>query len=427
LYDKTLWGSVRRIPDTPGEDGWASDVSGLLDDFVDHAEATSFLGGDGSVLEYWQAAASVNTLAAGATLTPGNRVHRLQGDGGPVTLSAVTAIADGEKDGQILTLLGGHASDTVEILDGASVTLGGGSAITLTLGEALHLRWDDDSGSWFEIGRSSLTTAFEVPVEFGDAIRLLDQNALELYEDEANGTNKISILAPASLASDYSLTLPEADGSEGQVLQSDGAGALLFAEAPGKALEYFRHAGGASIEAWYPVGENGSFFNTALSASTLGDDLLAVMPFATLRGGTIDRIRIFVDTAGGVSSKARVGLYEATSDANLYPSALVADFGEIDTSGTGFLTLNVNQVLEPAKLYWFAILLTGGGGTVPVLGGPSSLDNSIFGAAGASRSEAGRYWVTAVHSYSALPGPFPTGASILGSGIPPRILIRYSA
>jgi hypothetical protein len=63
---------------------------------------------------------------------------------------------------------------------------------------------------------------------------LLLQNAagaqpeLALSEDPDNGTNKITIKAPASLTADYTLTLPVDDGTSNQVLLTDGSGVLSW-------------------------------------------------------------------------------------------------------------------------------------------------------------------------------------------------------
>lgn len=55
------------------------------------------------------------------------------------------------------------------------------------------------------------------------------QPTLQLSEDPDNGTNKVTIQAPATLASDYTLTLPVDDGTANQVLQTDGSGGLSWA------------------------------------------------------------------------------------------------------------------------------------------------------------------------------------------------------
>jgi hypothetical protein len=51
---------------------------------------------------------------------------------------------------------------------------------------------------------------------------------LRLPEDTDNGTNYIAIKAPDSIASNLTLTLPSADGTNGQALITNGSGTLSF-------------------------------------------------------------------------------------------------------------------------------------------------------------------------------------------------------
>ena len=72
----------------------------------------------------------------------------------------------------------------------------------------------------------------------GDGLIALDgtsstQGRLRLAEDSDNGTNYIELTAPASVASNVTFTLPAADGTSGQVIQTDGSGTLSFATAGG--------------------------------------------------------------------------------------------------------------------------------------------------------------------------------------------------
>ena len=62
---------------------------------------------------------------------------------------------------------------------------------------------------------------------------------LKLYEDTDNGTNYVSLKAADSIASNLTLTLPSADGTNGQAIVTDGSGTLSFATAgitTGKAI-----------------------------------------------------------------------------------------------------------------------------------------------------------------------------------------------
>lgn len=54
---------------------------------------------------------------------------------------------------------------------------------------------------------------------------------IRLPEDTDNGSNYVALKAPNTLASNLTLTLPDADGSNGQALVTDGSGTLSFADA----------------------------------------------------------------------------------------------------------------------------------------------------------------------------------------------------
>lgn len=51
---------------------------------------------------------------------------------------------------------------------------------------------------------------------------------LQLPEATANGSNYVALKSPDSLSSNLTFTLPTADGTNGQVLQTNGSGALTF-------------------------------------------------------------------------------------------------------------------------------------------------------------------------------------------------------
>ena len=55
---------------------------------------------------------------------------------------------------------------------------------------------------------------------------------LEFFEDSGNGTNKVTLIGPASTA-DITLTLPSSDGDDGQALTTNGSGVLSFASSGG--------------------------------------------------------------------------------------------------------------------------------------------------------------------------------------------------
>jgi hypothetical protein len=70
----------------------------------------------------------------------------------------------------------------------------------------------------------------------GDGLITLDgtsttQGRVRLSEDTDNGTNYVQLQAPANIASNFTLTLPSADGTSGQAIVTDGLGNLSFGNA----------------------------------------------------------------------------------------------------------------------------------------------------------------------------------------------------
>ena len=55
---------------------------------------------------------------------------------------------------------------------------------------------------------------------------------LEFFEDSDNGTNKVTLIGPASTA-DITLTLPSSDGDSGQFLQTNGSGVMSWEDSTG--------------------------------------------------------------------------------------------------------------------------------------------------------------------------------------------------
>lgn len=66
--------------------------------------------------------------------------------------------------------------------------------------------------------------------EFHRSVYIQDQRSLGFKEDSANGTNYVAFQAPASIAANVTWTLPDADGTAGQFLQTNGSGTLTWAD-----------------------------------------------------------------------------------------------------------------------------------------------------------------------------------------------------
>lgn len=147
--NKTLFGQARIVPET-NETGWGAEVTGQLGDLLDGADEVLHKNGTAILIRHQS---EDSTLAASATLTPTKTVHRVAGSGGAVTLDTTTAIASGNKDGQLLILEGTSDTNTVTIQSGANVQLNGD--VVLAQDDKISLRWDATRGDWIEIGRNS--------------------------------------------------------------------------------------------------------------------------------------------------------------------------------------------------------------------------------------------------------------------------------
>jgi hypothetical protein len=89
---------------------------------------------------------------------------------------------------------------------------------------------DDESSQAFRVKDGDNNTMFSVDE---DGISVANGTSstgavIRLGEATANGTNYVGIQAPASLAANVTYTLPSADGTSAQVLQTNGSGTLSF-------------------------------------------------------------------------------------------------------------------------------------------------------------------------------------------------------
>jgi hypothetical protein len=66
--------------------------------------------------------------------------------------------------------------------------------------------------------------------EFHRSISVEDENLIRFKEATSNGSNYVAFKAPAAITADVVWTLPDADGTSGQRLQTDGSGNLTWAD-----------------------------------------------------------------------------------------------------------------------------------------------------------------------------------------------------
>jgi len=84
-----------------------------------------------------------------------------------------------------------------------------------------YMEWDESADQLEVVGTTTVDGTLQVKNGATSA------GKIEFFEDSDNGTNKVTLIGPAS-TSDITLTLPSSDGDDGQVLTTDGNGALSF-------------------------------------------------------------------------------------------------------------------------------------------------------------------------------------------------------
>lgn len=156
---------------------------------------------------------------------------------------------------QVTGVLPGANGGTGVNNSGKTITLGGNletsgafaSTLTVTGVTAVTL---PTSGTLATLaGAEALSSKTLASPDVTTHIRVLNQGQVKLREGIGGGTNEVSIQAPATLAGDYTLTLPVDDGNANQVLTTDGAGVLSWGTAaatPGTAGNVF--SDGASLQ-----------------------------------------------------------------------------------------------------------------------------------------------------------------------------------
>ena len=109
-------------------------------------------------------------------------------------------------------------------------------------------------------------------------VNLIIDNDKEIRfrEATANGTNYVSLSAPASLSADVTFTLPATDGTSGQVLTTNGSGVLSFATVGGLAWQSIVTA--STLTA---VASRGYWIDTTSNACTV------TLPASATNGDTI--------------------------------------------------------------------------------------------------------------------------------------------
>jgi hypothetical protein len=77
---------------------------------------------------------------------------------------------------------------------------------------------------------TTVATATSNQVSITQDTAIANAKSIQFKEATANGVNHVAVKAPASLAGNYTLTLPTATGTLNQVLRTDGSGNLAWSD-----------------------------------------------------------------------------------------------------------------------------------------------------------------------------------------------------
>jgi hypothetical protein len=164
---------------------------------------------------------------------------------------------------------------------------------------------------------------------------------IRLPEDTDNGSNYVALKSPNALASNLTLTLPSADGSNGQFLSTDGAGGLGFATASSKyELIATVNASGASTVDFTGLSSTYAAYEVVMTGLYASTDILDLLVRTSSNNGvSFDSSAgnyainyVLVNDSGGVSgasnSPAQINMgFIHSSSYGIYASLKLVNAG----------------------------------------------------------------------------------------------------
>jgi hypothetical protein len=197
-------------------------------------------------------------------------------------------------------------------------------------------------------------------------VNLIIDNDKEIRfrEATANGTNYVSLSAPASLSADLTFTLPATDGTAGQVLQTNGSGVLSFATpASGIAWQSSVKTSGFTATAGegYFCNTTSAGFTVTLPASPTAGQQVAVVDYA----GTFDTNAVIISPNGNKIEGATLNLQLSGEREGVLLVYIDATQGWLATSGINEGT----DALAPVPYSVNFLVIAGGGGGGSIGGG----------------------------------------------------------
>jgi len=283
---------------------------------------------------------TITTDATTDSITITNSVTAPNTFGTIAVATQSSVVADSTTDTLTLVAAGGMTittnatTDTITLdsarLDDDNVTLSG-------------VRTVDLNGENFNIVNGS----FDILLVESDGIRQANTviadyagstgGKITLTEASVNGGHSIAIQAPASLAASTTFTLPSADGTNAQVLQTNGAGTLSF-------VSLMTTAATASVGAYLELKEaanNGTNYIRLQAPATLAADKTYTLPATDGSNGD----RLTTDGSGTLSwSAVTTGASYSTvrTQSGTTYTLVLGDAGDyIQTTNTTAVTITV--------------------------------------------------------------------------------------
>ena len=204
-----------------------------------------------------------------------------------------------------------------------------------------------------------------------------NQKEIRFRETTANGTNYVALKAPASVSADLTFTLPATDGTNGQVLTTNGSGVLSFATpASGIAWQSSVKTSGFTAVAGegYFCNTTSSAFTVTLPATPTAGQQVALVDYA----GTFDTNKI---TLGRNGNK----IEGASSDKQLSTERKAVQLVYIDATQGWLASSASNETATAIEGLTYSVdflVVAGGGGG----GGGGGAGGSGGGGAGGYRN-----------------------------------------
>lgn len=186
-------------------------------------------------------------------------------------------------------------------------------------------------------GIPQITTALTSPVSItGNSTAGAE---IRLPEDTDNGSNYVAIKAPNSLAANLTFTLPSADGTSGQYLQTNGSGGLSFASVQTDPIGTFR-----TVTPGTNPGSGYILANGAIVLQSTYPALFAVTGLQSTGASSFQNFALGGTPAPRAAASNRTNLVMVIkSDGSVWTGNRTSGFTEVGAAGLGGEVTSLNH------------------------------------------------------------------------------------